>query len=83
LNLEEGLDVDAEQLCISVTTSASPHPRVTLTLAALARSDAIVLLMFGDNKLEVYEQAKGKGSKLPVAQLLRQKKAPVHVYWAP
>jgi 6-phosphogluconolactonase len=82
-NLEEGVDVDGEQLCIPVSTAASPHPRVSLTLAALARSDAIVLLMFGDNKLEVYEQAKRKGSKLPVAHLLKQKKAPVHVYWAP
>lgn len=82
-NLDEGLDVNAEQLCIPVTTAASPHPRVSLTLAALARSDAIVLLMFGDKKREVYEQAKGKGSKLPVAHLLKQKKAPVHVYWAP
>ncbi len=82
-NLEQGLDVDGEQLCMPVTTDASPHPRVSLTLAALARSDAIVLLMFGDAKREVYEKAKGKGSKLPVAHLLKQKKAPVHVYWAP
>ncbi|MDJ0812253.1 MAG: 6-phosphogluconolactonase [Woeseiaceae bacterium] len=82
-NLDEGLDVEGEQLCIPVTTAASPHPRVSLTLAALARSDAIVLLMFGDNKREVYEQAKRKGSKLPVAHLIKQKKAPVHVYWAP
>lgn len=82
-NLKDGLDVDGEQLCIPVTTQASPHPRVSLTLAALARSDAIVLLMFGDSKLEVYEHAKQKGSKLPVAALLKQKKAPVHVYWAP
>ncbi len=82
-NLEQGLDVNGEQLCIPVTTEASPHPRVSLTLAALARSDAIVLLMFGDGKREVYEQAKGKASKLPVAHLLKQKKAPVHVYWAP
>ena len=49
----------------------------------MARSDAIVLLMFGDDKRKVYEQAKLKGSNLPVARLLRQKKAPVHVYWAP
>ncbi len=82
-NLEEGVDVDGEQLCIPVTTKASPHPRVSLTLAALARGDAIVLLMFGDKKLEVYEQAKRKGSKLPVAHLIKQKKAPVHVFWAP
>lgn len=82
-NLGEGLDVDAERLCIPVETAASPHPRVSLTLAALARSDSIVLLMFGDEKREVYEQAKLKGSRLPVAHLLRQKRAPVHVYWAP
>lgn len=82
-NLAEGLDPDNEQLCIPVQTSASPHPRVSLTLAALARSDSIILLMFGEKKREVYEQAKAKGSALPVARLLRQKKAPVRVYWAP
>ena len=82
-NLADGLDVDNEQLCIPVATGASPHPRVSLTLAALARSDAIILLIFGDRKREVYEQAKAKGSTLPVARLLKQKKAPVRVYWAP
>ena len=82
-NLDEGLDVDNEQLCIPVSTAASPHPRVSLSLAALARSDAIILLIFGDKKREVYEQAMQKGSELPVARLLKQKKAPVSVYWAP
>ena len=82
-NLDEGLDVDGERLCMPVTTKASPHPRVSLTLTALSRSDAIVLLIFGEAKRKVYEQARQKGSELPVARLLRQKKAPVNVYWAP
>jgi 6-phosphogluconolactonase len=82
-NLAEGLDVDNEQLCIPVSTSSSPHARVSLTLAAIARSDVVVLLMFGDKKREVYAQARERGSKLPVASLLKQKRAPVHVYWAP
>lgn len=81
--LEDALAVDSEQLVIPAETVASPHSRVSLTLAALARSDAIVLLMFGDKKRDVYEQAKAKGSTLPVAHLLKQKKAPVSVYWAP
>lgn len=81
--LDDALAVDDERLVIPVSTAASPHPRVSLTLAALARSDAIVLLMFGDRKREVYEQAKEKGSSLPVARLLKQKKAPVSIYWAP
>ena len=38
--LDEGLKTDWQRLCIPVDTAASPHPRVSLTLAALSRSDA-------------------------------------------
>jgi 6-phosphogluconolactonase len=82
-NLAEGLDVDNSRLVIPVSTSASPHPRVSLTLAALSRSDEIVLLIFGEAKRAVYEQARESKSAYPVAKLLRQKRAPVHVFWAP
>jgi 6-phosphogluconolactonase len=82
-NLEEGLDVDSGELSIPVNTAASPHPRVSLTLSALSRSDEIVLLMFGDRKREVYEAAKQTANGYPVFHLLRQKRAPVYVYWAP
>jgi 6-phosphogluconolactonase len=82
-NLREGLDVDSRQLCIPVETSASSHPRVSLTLSALSRSDEIVLLIFGDAKRDVYEAAKTSTNGTPVSHLLRQKRAPVHVYWAP
>jgi 6-phosphogluconolactonase len=81
--LEDGLDADQPSLCMPVSTVASPHPRITLTLAALSRSDEVVLLIFGESKLEVYEQALAPGSSLPVAKLLKQKRAPVHVFWAP
>ena len=82
-NLEEGLDVDSSELSIPVNTAASPHPRVSLTLSALSRSDEILLLMFGDRKREVYEAAKQTANGYPVFHLLRQKRAPVYVYWAP
>lgn len=82
-NLDEGLDVDSSELSIPVNTTASPHPRVSLTLSALSRSDEIVLLMFGDRKREVYEAAKQTANGYPVFHLLRQKRAPVYVYWAP
>ena len=82
-NLDEGLDVDSKELCIPVHTAASPHPRVSLTLSALSRSDEILLLMFGDSKREVYEATKQAANGYPVSHLLRQKRAPVHVYWAP
>jgi 6-phosphogluconolactonase len=82
-SLDEGLDVDSSELSIPVNTTASPHPRVSLTLSALSRSDEIVLLMFGDRKREVYEAAKQTANGYPVFHLLRQKRAPVYVYWAP
>ena len=82
-NLDDGLDLESDTLCLPVRTAASPHARVSLTLAALSRSDEIVLLFFGEDKRAVYEQCKDNGDQFPVSRLLRQKRAPVHIYWAP
>ena len=82
-NLEEGLDPDSEHLCLAVQTAASPYLRLSLTLAALSRSDEIVLLMFGEDKRAVYEAAKTHRDRYPVSRLLYQKRAPVRVFWAP
>lgn len=82
-NLAQGLDYEGPDLCLPVSTAASPHPRVSLTLTPLSRSDEIVLLIFGDKKREVYQQAKSSGNTYPVAHLIKQKRAPVRVYWAP
>lgn len=82
-NLDEGLDVDSWHLCLPIITAASPHPRLTLSLAALSRSDVVVLLIFGDKKREVYERAKADANAYPVSRLLLQKRAPVRLFWAP
>ena len=82
-NLASGLDPDSPVLCIPVRTKASPHARISLTLSALSRSDEIVLLIFGDEKRDVLRAAAEPASTLPVSRLLVQKRAPVHVYWAP
>lgn len=82
-NLDEGLDTENLAMCIPVTTAASPHVRISLTLSALSRSYEIVLLFFGDDKRAVYEAARDGDRQFPVSALLRQKRAPVHVYWAP
>ena len=82
-NLDDGLNPESLNLCVPIRTSASPHPRISLTLSALSRSDEVILLAFGDKKLEVLESAKHADSEFPVARLLLQKRAPVNVYWAP
>ena len=82
-NLAEGLDLESMTLCVPVRTAASPHARISLTLAALSRSDEIILLFFGDEKRAVYDRARDGDDRYPVTRLLRQKRAPVHLYWAP
>lgn len=78
-----GLDVECGRLYIPVTTAASPHVRISMTLAGISRSDEIVLLFFGDEKLDVYKQAVASSNGDPLSRLLRQKRAPVRLFWAP
>lgn len=82
-SLAEGLALDGDRYCLPVDTAASPHPRMSLTLAALTLSREIVLLFFGDAKRQVYEDARSPASPLPVSRLLNQTRAPVRVIWAP
>ncbi len=82
-NLNLGLDVESGRLYVPVATEASPHPRVSMTLAGISRSDEIVMLFFGEEKLAVYERAREDADGFPVSKLLRQKRAPVRVFWAP
>jgi len=81
-NLDEGLDYDGASYCIPVKTAASPHMRMSLTMAALLQSESILLLIFGEKKREVYEQAKRDPDAYPVSRLMAQTRVPVHVFWA-
>jgi 6-phosphogluconolactonase len=59
-----------------------PVARITLTLAALLQSRAIFLLIAGEAKRQVVEEAQA-GADYPVAALLNQDAVPVRVLWAP
>jgi 6-phosphogluconolactonase len=61
---------------------APPVARITLTLAALAPSRAIFLLIAGDAKRDVLARAEA-GEDLPVGRLLRAAQGQVRVLWAP
>lgn len=78
-----GLDMECGRLYLPVTTAASPHVRISMTLAGISRSDEIVLLFFGDEKLGVYKEAIASLNGDPLSRLLRQKRAPVRLFWAP
>jgi len=81
--LEAGLQLDNERFYIPVRTAASPHPRISMTLSALLASAEILLFIFGEEKLAVYENAHTVDKTYPITALLEQKETPVSLYWAP
>lgn len=80
--LNEALQEVSDTSFVTVTTAASPHPRISMTLSGLLCSREIILLIFGAGKRRVYEDAKS-GSKLPIARLIAQARVPLRVVWAP
>ena len=82
-NLEEALNLGSTRSFVPVDTASSPHRRLSMTLAALLRGDEILLLISGDEKRAILQQAAEPESNLPVAHLLRQMRVPVDVFWAP
>jgi 6-phosphogluconolactonase len=81
--LAAGLDPANSRFYMPVRTTASPHPRISMTLAALLQSDEILLFFFGEEKLAVYENAHTVDKTYPITALLEQKETPVTLYWAP
>ncbi len=63
--------------------AAGSPERMTLTIPGILSSRRIVLLFLGQDKMNVYEEAKAGGGASPIKELLAQRKVPVHAVWAP
>jgi len=81
--LRQALDPRSKTTCVLVKTAGSPYLRISLTLSALLHSVHIVLLIFGDDKHDVFETAMRGGSAFPIEALLRETLVPLTVIWAP
>ncbi len=81
-DLAIALDAASEVAFMPIVTAASSHPRISMTLRALLDSNAIVLLIFGAEKRDVYGAAASGDVSLPIAAILQQRAVPVHVFWA-
>lgn len=80
-----GLDPAAAPACIAVHAPAAPAQRVSLNLAALLQSRELFLLVTGERKWALIEEALGAAPSrnLPVSALLLQRSVPLTVYWSP
>ncbi|MFZ5491362.1 MAG: 6-phosphogluconolactonase [Pseudomonadota bacterium] len=82
--LAAAIDRQAAALLVAIDPPAAPHPRLSLTLAALLDSRQIHLPVVGTVKQAIYRQALvgGDATRWPIAAVLNQQQVPVHVYLA-
>lgn len=75
---------DSRRYCQGLDAAIGDPPlqRITLTLAALLQSKAILILISGAEKRQVLSQALA-GADMPVSALLTQSRVPVRVFWTP
>ncbi len=83
-DLATAMAPDSRRFCLGLNAAIGdpPLPRITLTLAALLQSKAILILIAGAEKRQVFSQALA-GADLPVSALLTQSRVPVRVFWTP
>jgi 6-phosphogluconolactonase len=90
----EGLKTTQQDNSEQMVTAISAVPsaitgayteRMTMTVSALLKSQRIIVLLTGEDKLAVFDQAMRPGSAedMPIRALLNQDKVPVELYWAP
>ncbi len=82
---ELALGLSTEAPALAVRPLHAPHPRLSFSLRALLQSRDIALMISGQTKRHVLEQALGEGpvEDLPVRAILRQTAVPVCIFWAP
>lgn len=83
--LDDALSGRSGLLCEAMHAPSVPQPRITLTLPALLDATAIALLVTGEQKLRVLEDAlmPGPVEALPIRAVLHRARNPVAIFWAP
>jgi 6-phosphogluconolactonase len=86
-DLDDALNAPAERKAVGVMPDPlppeAPVARVTLTRASIQSAKSIVLVLTGDDKRALLEQAikDGDSSPLPVGRVLAGLETPVDIHW--
>ena len=81
------IDMDARPSIIRETPDPlppeAPFPRLTLNYAALTNTERLILVVRGETKKAILEEAIAGRNDLPVARLLSRAHCPVTLFWNP
>jgi len=83
-----GLNLHSNLRCLAVNPKTAPHARMSYTLPALLNSQLMVLMITGDAKWQVYQEAISDESKeaekrMPIRAFFNQTNTALDIYWAP
>ena len=84
-NLSAATEMGSGRICVAVTPPAASHERMTLTLPAILDAERIFLHITGQDKRLILQKAmeEGPAEDMPIRFILRQRKTPMEVFWAP
>lgn len=84
-NLRSALNPAAAAGCVGMWAPSPPQARLSLNLSALLDSRRVMILITGEAKWRAYVAASEDGAveDMPVRAVLRQRRTPVEVLWAP
>ncbi|KAF1010340.1 MAG: 6-phosphogluconolactonase [Burkholderia sp.] len=75
------LAITTTERYVAVHPGTAPHPRVSLSLAALRRVDRLFLLIAGARKHKMLEASAAVPQRNAISQLANDKGTQLHVYW--
>lgn len=88
--LAEGLDPESNETALVVTPDPlppeAPYARISLSLSKLLATRYLVLLITGEGKRKVFEQAassQADANEMPIAALIRAAGSRLNVFWSP
>jgi 6-phosphogluconolactonase len=88
-DLQNALDAPKARRAIGVLPDPLPEeapvPRVSLTRAAILSARTVMIVITGDEKRTVLEQAiaDGQSSKTPIGRVLAEAEQPIDIHWCP
>jgi 6-phosphogluconolactonase len=88
-DLQDALDAPRARRAVGVMPDPlpadAPVARVTLTRAAILSARTILIVITGDKKRALLEQAiaDGQSSKLPIGRVLAEVEQPIDIHWCP
>ena len=88
-DLQDALDAPKARRAVGVMPDPlppeAPVARVTLTRASILSARTVMIVITGDEKRALLEQAiaDGQSSKLPIGRVLAEAEQPIDVHWCP